>query len=551
MNFEAPIVSREWLVPLRQSAHFVGHHLMTSTDYDAVIIGGSLSGAATATLLRRECPEMRVLIVERSEKFGRRVGEATVEVSAFFLGRVLGLTQFFNETHLTKQGMRFWFANDETQTLQDASEIGPRYQVRLPSWQLDRSVVDEEVLRRALESGVELRRPAQVTGVKLTPGGVQEVTLREGGETSTVRCRWVVDASGVAALLARQEGWLQANKEHPTAAAWARWRGVKDWDGRELAVKFPEWSAACYGSRNTATNHIVGDGWWSWWIPLKGGDVSVGVVFDQRLVKFPSGEGKVGDRMKEFLSQHPVAREMLADAECVDGDAHWRRNLPYCTTTFAGDGFAIVGDAAAFLDPLYSPGMDWIAFTMSASVALITAQQRGEPLRDLLAKHNRDFTRSYRRWFEAIYKDKYEYIGEYDLMRLAFRMDLGLYYLGIVSQPFKFGAESLRIPPFSVDVSRPVFSLMRGYNRRLAAIARERRRRGTWGAMNSSRRHLFQSFSISPKDLPRVGVAIAEWMWLEVTEGWRTWLTRAPVPVKTEATEPRRTAAPEAALTSE
>jgi hypothetical protein len=59
---------------------------------------------------------------------------------------------------------------------------------------------------------------------------------------------------------------------------------VKDWDSREFAEKYPQWSRAVYVTRNTATNHVIGDGWWSWWIPLKGGDVSVGVVFDQRLV---------------------------------------------------------------------------------------------------------------------------------------------------------------------------------------------------------------------------------------------------------------------------
>ena len=176
-------------------------------DYDVVIIGGSLSGAATATLLLKECPGLRVLILERSEKFGRRVGEATVEVSAFFLGRVLGLSQFLNDSQLVKQGMRFWFANEKTETLADASEVGPLYHVRLPSWQLDRSVVDEEVLRRAVALGAELRRPAQVTRVELAEGGLQKVAFRDPGEGGEVTCRWVVDASGVAALLARSQGW--------------------------------------------------------------------------------------------------------------------------------------------------------------------------------------------------------------------------------------------------------------------------------------------------------------------------------------------------------
>ena len=79
--------------------------------YDVLIIGGALSGAATALLLLRQRPELRVLIVEKSATFTRRVGEATVEVSAWFFSRQLGLTQHLNEAHLVKQGMRFWFFN--------------------------------------------------------------------------------------------------------------------------------------------------------------------------------------------------------------------------------------------------------------------------------------------------------------------------------------------------------------------------------------------------------------------------------------------------------
>jgi flavin-dependent dehydrogenase len=494
-------------------------------QYDVVIIGGSLSGSAAAILLRRECPQLRILIVERAAHFGRRVGEATVEVSGFFLGRALGLASFLNETQLIKQGMRFWFAGEETETLAEASEIGPRYHVRLPAWQLDRSVVDEELLRRAIATGVEVRRPAQAVDVRLQSAGEQIVTVRDENGESDIRCRWVIDGSGVAALLARKQGWLRPNTDHPTASAWARWRGVKDWDGKTLAEKFPQWAAVCYGSRNTATNHVVGDGWWSWWIPLKGGDVSVGVVFDQRLVGFPNNEAKIGDRLKQFLSQHPVAKEMLEHAEWIEGDTHWRKNLAYVSSTFAGDGFALVGDAAAFLDPLYSPGMDWISFTVTSTVALVAAQVRGEMTASQIEMHNETFARSYARWFEAVYKDKYEYIGEFDLMQLAFRMDLGLYYLGIVSQPFKFGAESLASPPFARPVSAPVFYLMRCYNRRFASIARERRRRMVCGRANTGRRYLFQSFGITPRDLPRIAMAVLGWMMLEITEGWRTWFT--------------------------
>jgi 2-polyprenyl-6-methoxyphenol hydroxylase-like FAD-dependent oxidoreductase len=88
--------------------------------YDVVVIGGALSGAATATLLLRSNPGLNILILEKSAQFTRRVGEATVEVSAFFMGRVLGMTKYLNESHLVKQGLRFWFTNDEVESLGDA-----------------------------------------------------------------------------------------------------------------------------------------------------------------------------------------------------------------------------------------------------------------------------------------------------------------------------------------------------------------------------------------------------------------------------------------------
>src|SRR5882757_3790013 len=93
---------------------------------DVAIIGGALAGAATAIQLLRQTPGLRVVIVEKSTSFPRKVGEATVEVSAYFLGRVLGLTQYLNEAHLVKQGMRFWFTNEHTKTLDECSEIGGR-----------------------------------------------------------------------------------------------------------------------------------------------------------------------------------------------------------------------------------------------------------------------------------------------------------------------------------------------------------------------------------------------------------------------------------------
>jgi flavin-dependent dehydrogenase len=514
-------------------------------EFDVVIIGGALAGGSSALLLKRELPGLRILILEKSTVFGRKVGEATVEVSTYFLTKILGFTKYLNESHLVKQGMRFWFFNDRTKTIEDCSEVGGRMLSRIISFQVDRSKLDQEVMDRACAEGVTLWRPAEVANVELNSGGQQIVHAKVDGQPRTIRARWVIDASGVAAHLARRNGWFRQNAEHPTAAAWSRWTGVKDWDGIELGKKYPKWQRACFGIRGTATNHLVGDGWWAWFIPLKGGDTSVGVVLDQRLASLPD-DGAIGERIKRFLNQHPIGRELLSEAHWQEGDVHWRKNLPYYSTTFAGDGFALVGDAAAFLDPFYSPGLDWLSFTCMSSARLVLAQQKGELTAELIEKHNRTFAKSYERWFQGIYKDKYEYMGEFDLMRLAFVMDIGLYYTGVVSQPMFRGPESYYEPIFSTVPSIPFFWMMRGYNRRFAAIANDRRRRRALGMTNDRRRFLFPGFAFNFETNKWIARCMISWIFLELREGWRTWFRAAKTAPFAES--PRMPSKPEPAL---
>jgi flavin-dependent dehydrogenase len=495
----------------------------SKSQYDVIIVGGALSGAATATLLLQEIPDLRVLIIEKSTSFTRRVGEATVEVSTYFLTHSLGLARHLNERHINKNGLRFWFANEQTQTIEDCSEIGGKYLSRVPAYLVDRATLDEEVLSRAVALGAELRRPAHVQKIELAPGGQQIVTIKTGECVEELRARWVVDASGVAALLARQNGWWRANPAHPTSAVWSRWKNVREFEDPMLAKKFPKWAMQCHGVRGTATNHLMGDGWWAWWIPLNGGDVSIGVTFDQRLVEFPE-EGAIGDRLKTFLMKHPVARELMSEAQWTEGDVHWRKNLPYFTTTFAGDGFSMVGDAAGFTDPFYSPGMDWISFTATRTKNLIVAQQRGaQDFQRQLELQNADFSRSYSRWFTAVYRDKYEYLGEFDLLKTAFLLDLGFYYLGVAAQPFKRGADGLAEPLFSTKPSVPFYYFMRTYNRRFAQMARSRRARNVLGRKNHHQRFMFGGYTFAPSSAIPILKAVGNWLWLELTEGWRTW----------------------------
>jgi hypothetical protein len=114
-------------------------------------------------------------------------------------------------------------------------------------------------------------------------------------------------------------------------------------------------------------------------------------------------------------------------------------------------------------------------------------------------------------------------MGEFDLMRLAFLLDLGLYYPGIVSQPFKRGIRGLKSPPFTEPLSRPVFLLMRTYNRQFVQIARRRRRIGVLGRTNYGRRCLANGFTLSRADLGQIFKTLFRWCRLEISEGWRSW----------------------------
>jgi len=512
----------------------------TAEDFDVAVIGGALSGAATALLLKREDPSLRVLVIEKNESFKRRVGEATVEISGYFLCRILGLTQFLTQTQLAKNGLRFWFCGKKAQNLGDCSEIGGRYLSTVPSFLIDRSVVDEEVLRRAREAGAEVYRPAAVASVSLNQGGLQKLELRTQNGPKSVRARWIIDASGIKAMLARAEGWLQPNTKHATLSAWSRWRNASDWDSSELSEKHKGLRGSYVGIRGTATNHIAGDGWWAWWIALKGGDTSIGVVIDQSRADWPEGNAPVGEKLRAFLAEHPAAREMMSGAEFVGGDVHFRRNLPYSSKVQAGDGFVLTGDASAFLDPLYSPGMDWIAFTSIGAVRLIKAWRQGEELAPLIEKHNRNFSVSYTRMFEALYERKYDYIGDFDFMRVAFRLDIALYYLFVVRTVFSGGQAGFDEPPYAAKEAGPIFRLMRCYNMRFSAMARKRRQDGSFGRNNSGHRDLFPGFNFRvPYLLKIVTGALAGWAWLELREGWRSWgASSRPTVAANESGEP-------------
>src|SRR3990170_5790019 len=238
--------------------------------YDVVVLGGAFSGAATALLLRRECPRLRVLIIEKAMRFDEKVGEATTEMSAMFLTRRLAMWRHLENEHLPKEGLRYWFSNDKVTGHANASETGGFIRSTVPAFQLRRDALDEHLLATAVAEGAELWRPARATDVVIGDFE-QKLTVVVGDETRELSCRWVLDATGRANFIGRKLNLIERNDEHPTAAIWCRWKNVRHID--DLAVRLGI-SGGNVGSRRLGTNHYTGYGYWIWVIPLGNGETS-------------------------------------------------------------------------------------------------------------------------------------------------------------------------------------------------------------------------------------------------------------------------------------
>ena len=486
----------------------------SGTGFDVAIVGGAFAGAATALMLRRTSPDLRVLIVEAKSAFDKKVGESAIELSSWFLTQVLGLDRHLALEQLPKYGQRFWFNNDRVAGLADASELGNRYQTRVPSYHVDRSVLDEHVLDLAVAAGARLLRPARVMEAELREGDRSTLRVESPAGPLELTARWIIDATGRRAWLARKLGHLVPMPEHPTRAVWARYRGVKDLDASWLPGRADGRGVIC--SRGLSTNHLTGPGWWVWVIPLPGGEVSVGVVWDERIFGLPAGE-TIGQRFETFMRSFPAGRELMERAVRLDDDLHALNALPYRVRRVMGDGWAMVGDAAGFIDPFYSPGLDWGSLTVSRTSALVAKACRmadGRPARDDIERHNSEFTVGLARWFEALYLDKYYYLGDAELMEVALRLEVALYYFGVVTPAYRDGLRGA-IVPFSQPVSLPFYHLMRFANRRLAKLGKIRMAAGSWGRGNAGRRVLLAGFKLGPSSLRKVPGALARLALLE------------------------------------
>ncbi|HXI11405.1 MAG TPA: NAD(P)/FAD-dependent oxidoreductase [Thermoanaerobaculia bacterium] len=459
---------------------------MTPERYDVIILGGAFSGASAAILLRRELPELRVLVVEKATAFDAKVGEATTEMSAMFLTRRLALWQHLEREHLPKEGLRYWFQNEKVTSHENATEAGGFLRSSVPAFQLRRDVLDEHLLATAVAEGAELMRPARVKEVNLADFD-SEVIVESDDATTTLRTRWVLDATGRVTYLGKRLGIIDRNDDHPTASIWGRWTGVRNID--DLAARSGGGlSARNIGSRRLATNHYTGYGYWIWVIPLGNGETSIGIVFDKRLVDLHQSKDREADYIA-FMRAIPSLAQLLDGATLRSDDFRFYGQLAYSARQYMGRGWALLGDAASFLDPYYSPGLDHAAFSVEATLGIIKADQQSRPLDSLIREHNETFVRSYHRFFEAAYRDKYFYMGEADLLAASFILDTAHYYIFLVVPAYRFMKKFFWMPVLGPKPAFFSYHLMSLYNRRFKRIALARRERGEGERRNDGRRY--------------------------------------------------------------
>lgn len=361
----------------------------TATSYDLVIAGGGLAGLTLARQVKRQLPDWKIAIVERTARplpeAAWKVGESSVEIGSQYF-ESLGLTDYLLERQLVKFGLRF-FPGGGHQALHTRTEVGPSQEPPVRSYQLDRGRFESDLRAMNERDGIVLYEGTKVERVELGTQGVHRLWLRplagangqasEG--TTQLVARWVVDASGRDALL-RKRLELTEKSGHVAHSGWFRVAGrvdVNDWVPKNEANDFwynHEWA----DKRWRSTNHLMGTGYWCWIIPLASGNTSIGIVVHDEVHGFE--RVKSLDACLEFLKQHEpqlygcVASGQYLDFRCLRGYSHQARVM------WSADRYAMVGEAGAFVDPLYSPGSDFIAFANSFTVDLLEADARGVPL---------------------------------------------------------------------------------------------------------------------------------------------------------------------------
>lgn len=346
-------------------------------SFDVVIMGGGLAGQTLALHLRKQMPGVSVAIVEPTVRplpdACHKVGESSVEIGAHFFDTVCGLRDYLLEHQLIKNGLRY-FTGDTQGPLANRREIGPSEHPVLPSYQLDRGKLENDLRQFVIDAGATLFEGYSTYRLDLAEVGTESphlVHIATKGGKEVLACRWVIDASGRHRIIQKKLG-LTRDSGHTHSSAWFR-------IPRRFYVKelVPESDTAWHArdvddNRWLSTCHLMGKGYWVWLIPLSSGLHSIGIVAGEE--HHPLDTYGTKQKALSWLAKHePVLYEKIKDEPMEDflllkkfaytSERVFSREQRWCC----------VGEAGVFVDPLYSPGSDLISLANCLATEIVRA----------------------------------------------------------------------------------------------------------------------------------------------------------------------------------
>jgi flavin-dependent dehydrogenase len=341
---------------------------------DVVVIGGGPAGATVSTIIAQQGHQVQLFERERFPRF--HIGESLIPETYWVLKR-LNMLDKMKGSHFVKK-FSVQFVTDKGRLSEPFYFHDNKPHECSQTWQVLRSEFDLLMLRNATEHGVQVHEGTRVLDVLFE--GTRAVGIKvedELGNQREVRAKVVVDASGQSSMLMGKLGLRVWDNDLKKAAVWTYWENAYRDSGRDEGA--------------THVMQTEGKKGWFWYIPLHNNIVSIGVVADHEFLFQNRASKELEDIYNEEVSKCPGLTPRLTNAKRV---APFRvaKEYTYRSTQVAGDGWALVGDAFGFLDPLYSSGV--LLALRSGSVAgdaIAEGLSKGDTSAAQLGKWGPDF----------------------------------------------------------------------------------------------------------------------------------------------------------------
>jgi flavin-dependent dehydrogenase len=302
--------------------------------YDVLVVGGGPAGSTIAALLASRGE--RVVLVEKDKHPRFHIGESLLPMNMPLFDE-LGVGEAIAQIGMPKYGVEFvspWHNKSVSFDFAEAFDKG------FPSaFQVRRSEFDHILLKNAAAKGAIVVEGCRVGSVEFPEeGGVVAAGTGENGEALGWRARFLVDATGRDTLMANHLAMKQRNRRHNTAAVYGHFTGARRLPGKAEGNITIFWFD--YG--------------WFWFIPLSDETTSVGAVCRPEFLK--SRNSDVTSFLHKLIAMCPALAERLAEAT-ITGPASATGNYSYQAERMTGRDFIMVGDAFAFVDPVFSTGV--------------------------------------------------------------------------------------------------------------------------------------------------------------------------------------------------